>query len=451
MKSNTTEKGGTPILHAEYWTIGKWFGFLAMILVIWTGAYLFAHSSHGIPELPYEYTSFSNAEIRQINRILTTNTGPEIVPNNIAKDIQQGTLIDSSTTISGPVNELDNINTNAGCDMPCRIDKVLLYINSEFDDKISPEQLAAIRRYLSGFNNQETGVFLSDYKFKVRSSFWLAGPLIYLESIFWVIAGVLCSLLFSVAAILGKKGARYFDSRLIMSQIAKLFYAPFIAVIILLTYNYINKNTSLSSNMGQGVIVFAFVVGFFSGRLMSFFNGFKNLLLPGGESAPAAHTPVETAASTQTVPVEVDTVFEEPTTSGAVETFAIDKNGELNATIKQKRDDGELIDVEVEVKLDGSGLFDDEKNDILKHGFDTAIVTLHNVNGKDIIAAKKIKDKEAMFLAVNVKPGIYIARATLSMRLIDDQIINLFGERTSYLTADKPGFELYIRKYEMVD
>jgi hypothetical protein len=56
-----------------------------------------------------------------------------------------------------------------------------------------------------------------------------------------------------------------------------------------------------------------------------------------------------------------------------------------------------------------------------------------------------------MFLAINVKPGIYIARATLSMRLIDDQIINLFGERTSYLTADKPGFELYIRKYEMVD
>jgi hypothetical protein len=37
------------------------------------------------------------------------------------------------------------------------------------------------------------------------------------------------------------------------------------------------------------------------------------------------------------------------------------------------------------------------------------------------------------------------------MKLVDDQIVNLFGERTSYLTPDKEGVELYVRKYNMAD
>ena len=52
------------------------------------------------------------------------------------------------------------------------------------------------------------------------------------------------------------------------------------------------------------------------------------------------------------------------------------------------------------------------------------------------------------FIAEGVKPGIYITRATLSQRLRDEQIINLFGEKTAYITEDKPGLELYMKKYE---
>lgn len=454
MESNATEKGGTPILNVEYWTIGKWFSFLVFILMIWTGLYLIGHSGYGFSEPAYEYASFSNTQIRQINHLLSSDAMPVTVPNSVPDAVVPGNLVDSATTISGPVNELNTVNTNPACDLQCRINKILLYINSEYDGKIPPEQLQSIQQYISTFSQQETGVFLADYKFKVRSSFWLAGPLIYAESIFWVIAGVMCSLLFSVAALMSNKGAQHFDNRLIMSQIAKLFYAPFIAIVILLAYNYISKNTSLSSNMGQGIIVFAFIVGFFSGRIMNFLTGFKNLLLPAQQRVMMAPTStvVTTVPITEPVAVPVQEHSQnEPTASGAVENFAVDENGELNATVKQKRDDGELIDVEVEVKLDTSGLFDDEKNDILKQGFSSAIVTLHNVNGRDIIAAKRVKGKDGIFMAVNVKPGIYIARATLSMKLIEEHIINLFGERTSYLTADKPGFELYIRKYELAD
>jgi hypothetical protein len=408
-----------------------------------TGAYLFCHSAYGIPEPEYEYTSLNNAQIRQVNRILTSTSAPISVPNSIA-----GKLVDSGITISGPTHELDNMQAGSLCDAPCRIDKALFYINTEFDNKIPGDQLQTLQQYLATFNQQEAGIFLADYKFKVRSTFWLTGPLIYLESIFWVFAGVLCSLLFSVATILANKGSRYFDNKLIMSQIAKLFYAPFIALMLLMAYNYISKSISLNNHVGQGMLIFAFVVGFFSGRLMNFFTGFKNLLLPDRQQMTMA---TAMPAATETVIIH-EPVVEEPilNTEPETEVVATPEPEEVVIPVAKKNDEG-AIDVEVEVKLDATGLYDDEKNDILNKGFAGAIVTLHNVNGKDIIAAKKVMGKPGQFLATNVKPGIYIARATLSMRLVDEEIVNLFGERTSYLTPDKEGVELYVRKYNMAD
>src|SRR5690606_31294737 len=99
----------------------------------------------------------------------------------------------------------------------------------------------------------------------------------------------------------------------------------------------------------------------------------------------------------------------------------------------------DIKEVEIDLKLDTHGLFEEEKNELLAVGFSKAVVTLHNVNGKDIITAKKASERTTSeFVATNVKPGIYIARATLSQRLGDDYIINLFGEKTAYITIDKP-------------
>ena len=435
---------------AEYWTTGKWFGMLVLLLVIWTGIYLVAHSGNGIYGAGYEYATLSNQQVRQVNRILADDNPLQVIVPNSATRVTPGTLIDSASSFSAGPNEI-NFNTAPGCDRPCRADKVLLFLNHEFDNKISPEQAQAIRQYIGTFNNQDVGVFLADYKIKLRSYFWLAGPLIYAESIFWVIAGVICSLMFAVGAAMSSRGKRIFNGKQVISQLARMFYAPFLTIVILLAYNYFSNNTTLSSNLGQGIIIFAFIMGLFSGRVMNFFDRLKQLILPSEENAVMA---IPVAGSTVNIPVanttQPRTENENTTASHPVESFAIDENGELNALIKQKKADGELVDVEVELKLDGSGLFDDERNDINNRGFANAIVTLHNVNGKDIIAAKKhANGKESFFFASNVKPGIYIARATLSQKMADDHIINLFGERTSYMTVVTPGLELYIRKYEL--
>lgn len=437
MEFNTGERDKTAILHAEYWTIGKWFSFLIIFIASWAGIYFATHSDYGIQG--YEYATFSNQQVRHINRILTSQSNI-----TVQEQPQPANFIDSSVSnVAVSQNEVNALNT-LGCDINCRAEKVLLYVNSEFDGKVSPEQLQSLKQYLSTFAQQDVGIFLADYKLKVRSYFWLAGPLIYAEVVFWVVIGVVCSVLFATGNALRRNNKRGFDNKEIMYQLAKFFYAPFLTVVILLAYNYFNNNTTLSTNLGQGIIVFAFIAGFFAGRFMNFLDKLKHLVLPGndeGDMQPAV------SYSSQQIPVTANVSQIE-----AVEAMTVDQNGELNATIVQKKKDGEIIDVEIEVKLDNSGMSDDEKDNILNKGFTKTIVTLHNVNGKEIIPAKKATDNDnAIFTAYNVKPGIYIARATLSQKLQDDHIINLFGERTTYITIDKPGLELYIRKYELVD
>ncbi len=444
MEFNTGERGNTAVFRAEYWTIGKWFSFLIIFTAAWASIYFAVHSDYGVQG--HEYTNFNIQQVRQINRILTSNAGLTNIQQASAE--QPVNFIDSSVSnVNTTPNEVPIVAM--GCDINCRAEKVLLYVNSEFDGKVAPEQLQSLKQYIGTFAQQDVGIFLADYKLKVRSYFWLAGPLIYAEVVFWVVIGVLCSVLFATGNALRRKNKRGFDNKEIMYQLAKFFYAPFLAVVILLAYNYFNKNTTLSTSLGQGIIVFAFIAGFFAGRFMNFLDRLKHMILPSGNEDDEQGATANAIAGTpaQQIPVTADVGQIE-----AVEAMTVNENGELNPIIQQKKNDGELVDVEVEVKLDISGLFDEEREDIMKRGFSKAIVTLHNVNGKEIIPAKKTLDKDnAIFTAYNVKPGIYIARATLSQKLQDEHIINLFGERTTYITADKPGLELYIRKYELVD
>lgn len=442
MELNNSERGKNAMLHADYWTIGRWFSFLIIFTAAWAGIYFASHSEAGIPG--YEYATFNTEQVRQINRILTSNAGPM----RIAQDNQQpATFIDSSVSISPSQNELNNLNTISGCDINCRAEKVLLYVNSEFDGKVTPEQQQSLKQYISTFAQQDVGIFLADYKLKVRSYFWLAGPLIYGEVVFWVVIGVVCSLLFGTGNALRRSGKRGFDNKQIMYQVAKLFYAPFLTIVILLAYNYFNRNTTLSTSLGQGIIVFAFIAGFFAGRFMNFIDRLKHLILPG--SANENEMAFANAHHTQQIPVTANVGQIE-----AVERMKVDENGELthDVEVAPRANNADEINVEIEVKLDASGMLEEEKESILAKGFAKAIITLHNVNGKEIIPAKKTGTDEApVFTAYNVKPGIYIARATLSQKQHDDQIVNFFGERTTYVTADKPGLELYIRKYELVD
>lgn len=449
MATGLSEKDNISLFKAGYWTAKKWFTLLVIILVIWTGIYIVAHSSSGFKG--YEYTRFTTSEIKQINRILN----PELIAAGHAKTNNLPPATDSNgIIISEPVTAEQN-NIAAPCDLPCRINKATFFINGEFDNKIMPGQLNEIRNYINTFGPQEAGIFLVDYKVKVLSYFWLTGRMAYLEIVFWTIIGVLCSLLFAIGSVVRKKSDEQdFNSNEIIYQVAKIFYAPFTAIIIILAYTYVTSGLTLNINAGEGIIVFAFITGFYSGRVMNFLDKLKQLLIPGGynnNNNEATEKYIREQLAKAPKPF-VNPLLQGETIGSPTAAKADAVTGEDYEYIPEKKtDDKEISEVDIDLKLDLNGLFDTEKEELQKVGFNRAIVTLHNVNGKDIIPAKRNEKNPSRFIAHGVKPGIYIARATLSQRLKDDYIINLFGEKTSYVTIDKPGLELFVKKYESVD
>lgn len=475
-----------------YLSSQRWFGLLVLLLLVWTSIYLVSHSKLGLQG--YEYTRFTKSDIRQMNNILATG-GPKATPafakslKKLVPNENDGFLdvIDiDSTSDNNPYNtEFGNIHAiTEDCDLICRTEKVLTYIRSQYGTDVEDKELNAIARYIQSFNTQETGIFLADYKLKVRSFFWLTGAKVYGEVIFWVIFGVLCSLLFYAGNMSRRRNKDGFTLKEIIFQLAKLFYAPLSAVVLILAYSYFSNSVTLNIDASEGFIVFAFIIGVYSGSFMGLLDNFRRLIFPGNDDKeeeervvpqyvpvpltypeylkqqlqmqPTEPSPEEAPAKEETKEdKDADTTAPEQ----AEETSATeqkpkeqpDGNGKHKPKDSIINGDHEIEEVDIDLKLDLSGLFEEEKSELLRLGFSKAIVTLHNVNGKDIIPAKKLNEDTTTFVAYGVRPGIYIARATLSQRLKDEHIINLFGEKTAYVTEDKPGLELYVKKYEAID
>lgn len=460
---SSTDKVSSPNpLKANYWTAKKWFTVLIVLLVAWGALYAIMHGDEG--HLGYEYVSFSKNQIRQINRLLTTESSIlQGEDNNIAADnANTDSLYPLSEATPIPEKYQGSANTvqTTTCDLDCRTEKVILFLNSEFEGDISQDQLNTIRKYIKTFGPDQVGIFLADHKVKVRSYFWLTGAYVYVEIVFWVIFGVICSLLFSVGNVVRRVGRNGgFNPNEIIYQVAKLFYAPFSAIIIVLAYSYFKNSATLNIDASEAVIVFAFLAGLYSGRVMNFFDKAKQVLLPANVNEHMEPQVVQP----QTQPMVAEEVQRHQSRPQPQYRPHVDKGNVTDAdilkemdrasaaSIEDKDDEKGIDEVDIDLKLDISGLFDEEKSQLQKLGFNKAIVTLHNVNGKDIIPARKLGDDMSTFVASGVRPGIYIARATLSQKLKDDNIINLFGEKTAYVTIDKPGLELYVKKYQSVE
>ncbi len=116
------------------------------------------------------------------------------------------------------------------------------------------------------------------------SYFWLDGSYRYWEVIFWSIFGVLCSLLYSGTEYI-RKGQ--FRLKEIYVQIAKLIYTPICALIIIAAYDYFTfdeeANTISKYTSTTGLIVIAFILGFFSGSTIALLQRLKVLLFPSTE------------------------------------------------------------------------------------------------------------------------------------------------------------------------
>lgn len=122
---------------------------------------------------------------------------------------------------------------------------------------------------------------LPEVPIATSSYFWLASNSRYWEVIFWSIFGVLCSLLYSGTEYM-RKGS--FKQKEVYVQVAKFFYTPLCALIIVAGYDYFTfdddkSNLSLYTST-PGLIVISFILGFFSGSTITLLQRMKEMIFP---------------------------------------------------------------------------------------------------------------------------------------------------------------------------
>jgi hypothetical protein len=98
-----------------------------------------------------------------------------------------------------------------------KCERVLYYIRNEFNDKVDKTQIDTIQPYLCSAPVLEAISFLSNVRLRVQSYFWLIGPTIYFEIIFWALFGVLGSLLFNLGLVYAARTTVSGNPRLLLT------------------------------------------------------------------------------------------------------------------------------------------------------------------------------------------------------------------------------------------
>lgn len=288
----------------------QWFRIVAIGLISLVSIYILLHLTASGNK--YEFAKLDQNEIQQISKIYFTDS---VNINKAAKDKQQVKI--DSADIKNKTDSVDTTHKNTAtgnptitdlkklkpkikkvdfsrCDSIDKCERVIQYLKSEY--QIDTEQIDSFREYLCCAKPLEATGFLSNLKLRVRSYFWLTGPTSYFEIIFWTLFGVLCNILFSLG-IISKKStnnpnepATYFDSSEIPSQVAKIFYAPLSTLVIVFGYNYFTGQSLADISSSKGIIVFAYVGGFYSERLIAFLDRLKDVLLPNSGKADVPQT-----------------------------------------------------------------------------------------------------------------------------------------------------------------
>ncbi len=306
-------------LKKSFWNFKKyeesqWFNTLVVLLVSLGILYLVLHLLTTLfsPDAGYEYVKLDKDQVQQINRIYfdTLFFKKETNTSNKADDTLKNQQTNDSAITADSIKIKDSIRfkLNAAaadtntldsffCSDATSAGKVLCYLWNEFNHKLEPSQMITVGDYLKNATSIQATNFLSNERFQVKSYFWLTGPLVYLEIIFWAWFGVICSLLFNMGVISKNRTTdptdpnTYFDSSEIPFQIAKLLYAPACTLVIVLGYNYFNDQNLVDISSSKGVVVFAYIGGFYSSRLIAFLDRLKEILLPASNTSDMAGKP----------------------------------------------------------------------------------------------------------------------------------------------------------------
>ncbi|MBL7799082.1 MAG: hypothetical protein JNL95_00030 [Chitinophagales bacterium] len=168
--------------------------------------------------------------------------------------------------------------------------RIICFLKTSFEeDSIVP--LNSIFNCLSSVKTKDVMSFFKDQEFNVSSYFWFKGYQSFLEVLLWSLVGVLLSLIYYVS--LSNKAKEKdndnpdlphtFEYKEIYDHVAKMVYAPICTLVLILSYTYISSDNSVANvSAGKGMLVFSFIAGFYSGRVMKFLDKLKELLLPTG-------------------------------------------------------------------------------------------------------------------------------------------------------------------------
>lgn len=346
-------------LQAKTWSGREWLLTLCLLLGITVLVYVFTH----IAWKGNQYVQLDKKQLQMVYKYLA---------------------YDSSMQVN------DSSKTNINQKRNAFIDH---FLRTELHQKINQKDLGETMALLTQMKNRDITDYLTDKKFLVRSPFWLTGNKTYLEAFFWSLMGVLVSLVYYVSIAnakslntAGTEDSGSFDPAEISGQVAKMFYSPACTIVLVLGYQYIadTNDNMIDISVNNGLIVFAFISGFFSGRVMRFLDRLKELILPFGTATQNTVTHAETGKADITVTLDLAESVEKSAYGAA----------------------------------------------IAEAGFNAATVTLKPVNGNGLISLENPKDDQADdFMGKAVPFGKYILTAQLAYKKEeDDSIINLLSE-----------------------
>ncbi|MEZ2336717.1 hypothetical protein AB6735_13835 [Mucilaginibacter sp. RCC_168] len=284
------------------------------------------------------------------------------------------------------------------------------FLRNEYDGRIDEYRLKRMDDLLINLNNKDTKAYLNSSEIIVNDFFWFVGTGTYAEVLFWALIGVLVSLIYYVSIanrqalkVAGDADTGPFDPAEISGQVSKMFYAPVCALVLVLGYNLLSgSNTKMTDiTIGKGLLLFSFISGFFSGRVMKFIDGLKDLVLP--------------------------------------------LSATNNTTADSDKTNTKTADITISLQLAQAMLSAPEAADIIDGGFNSAIVTLKPETGDIITLDKPTDDQSSEFTATQMPFGKYTLHATMAFKN-NDTIINLAADKDIEINDANKAFQLDLDK-----
>jgi hypothetical protein len=188
-----------------------------------------------------------------------------------------------------PVTDLTVLNSFS--DSTPFASQAALYLKTKYSLPAASEK--SLDTILHSYTKKNALSILSNVGIDCNSYFWLDDNRVLMEMIFWGLFGTVCSFLYYFVENYKKDTL---DEREFPGYFAKLFYTPFIIIIVYFSPALFSPEMAETRNNDYLTLVIAFILGFFSGRAIELLDRLKNLIFPYNSpdgSTPPTTPPVE--------------------------------------------------------------------------------------------------------------------------------------------------------------